>query len=106
MSDPILNESGMTELHLAAYYGDPEWVVACIAGGLDLDARSHNSYTPLHWAVDMGCVGEMDDRVAVVRALVAAGADTTARNARGETPAETAIHSTSQFLIPFLGARP
>ena len=106
MGDRILNDSGMTELHLAAYHGDPEWVAACIRGGLDLEARSNNGYTPLHWAVDMGCVGEPADRVAVVRALVAAGADATAPNARGETPAETARQSTSEYLIPHLEGRP
>lgn len=106
MSDPILNDSGMTELHLAAYNGDPEWVSACIAGGLDLRARSNNGYTPLHWAVDMGCVGATEDRIAVVRALVEAGADVTARSARGETPAETARQSTSEYLLPYLTERP
>lgn len=106
MGDRILNDSGMTELHLAAYHGDPEWVAACIRGGLDLEARSNNGYTPLHWAVDMGCVGDPEDRIAVVRALVAAGADVTAPNARGETPAETARQSTSEYLLPHLEGRP
>jgi ankyrin repeat protein len=96
----------MTELHLAAYHGDPEWVAACIAGGLDLAARSNNSYTPLHWAVDMGCVGQPADRIAVVRALVEAGADITALNSNGETPAMTARQSTSEYLIPHLERRP
>lgn len=105
LGDPILNDSGMTELLLAVYYGDPEWVAACIAGGLDLTARSNNGYTALHWAVDMGCVGRREDRIAVVRALVEAGADVTALNAGGETPAVTARHSTSEYLIPYLKKR-
>ena len=105
MTDPILNDSGMTELHLAAYYGDPEWVAACIAGGLDLGARSNNGYTPLHWAVDMGCVGTEAERIAVVRALVAAGADIHALTYDGEAPAETARQSTSEYLIPYLEER-
>jgi cytohesin len=102
VSDPVLNDSGMTELHLAAYHGDPEWVAACIAGGLELTARSNNGYTPLHWAVDMGCVGPRADRIAVVRALVEAGADVKAKTRSGETPATTARHSTSEYLIPYL----
>jgi ankyrin repeat protein len=104
MSDPVLNDSGMTELLLAAYHGDPEWVAACIAGGLDPCARSKNGYTALHWAVDMGCVGAPEDRLAVVRILVAAGADVEALNGRGETVAETARQATSDYLIPLLSA--
>lgn len=105
MSDPVLNDSGMTELHLAAYHGDPDWVAACIAGGLDLGARSNNGYTPLLWAVDMGSVGLPEDRIAVVRTLVEAGTDIMALNANGETPAMTARQSTSEYLVPHLEGR-
>lgn len=40
MPDPIVHESGMTELHLSAYHGDPEWMRECIANGLDVNART------------------------------------------------------------------
>ena len=103
MADPILNESGMTELHLAAYHGDPQWVSACISGGMDVNAQDKAGYTPLHWAVDMGCVGSSRDRDAVVRALISAGADATVVNGRGESVAETAVRSTSEYLLPLLG---
>ena len=96
----------MTELHLAAYHGEPDWVAGCIAGGLAVNARSSNGYTPLHWAVDMGCVGKPEDRIAVVRALVEAGADVEAVDNGGETPAETAHHSTSEYLLPYFEKRP
>jgi ankyrin repeat protein len=75
MTDPLVNTQGMTELHLPAYEGDPVSVSTCLAGGLDVHVRDKNGYTPFHWAVDMGCPGEPADREAVVRALVAAGAD-------------------------------
>ena len=102
MSDPILNDVGMTELHLAAYHGDPGWVAACITGGFDVNARSVNGFTPLHWAVDMGCVGEPADRVAVVRSLVAAGADAQARDIAGGSVADRAVFCTSEYLLPYL----
>jgi ankyrin repeat protein len=102
MPDPVLNDSGMTELHLAAYHGDPGWVAACIAGGLDVNARAINGFTPLHWAVDMGCVGNPADRAAVVRALVAAGADRTAVDIAGQSVADRAVFCTSEYLLPYL----
>jgi ankyrin repeat protein len=106
VADPVLNESGMTELHLAVYHGDPEWVAACIAGGMDLTARSGNGYTPLHWAVSMGCVGSREEREAVVRALVAAGADPEALDLDGHTVRQVARFATSEYLLPLLGRRP
>jgi ankyrin repeat protein len=105
VTDPVLNDSGMTELHLAAYHGEPDWVANCIAGGLDVHARSNNGYTPLHWAVDMGCVGTREERIAVVVALIEAGADVNAVNVSNETPAQTAVHSTSEYLIPYFVKR-
>jgi ankyrin repeat protein len=100
--DEVLNDSGMTELHLAAYHGELDWVAGCIAGGLDVHARSNNGYTPLHWAVDMGCVGDPAERQAVVRALVAAGADITAVDHDGRSVAEVARDSTAEYLLPCL----
>ena len=88
-----------------AYHGDPVWVAACIAGGLDVNARDDNGYTPLHWAVDMGCVGDPAEREAVGRALVGAGADVAAVNGAGESVADTAVRSTSEYLLPLVGRR-
>ena len=102
MDDEPRNASGLTELHRAAYEGDPEWVAACIAGGMNVNARSNNGWTPLHWAVDMSCVGRKEDRIAVVKALVAAGADLAAVGAGNQTIVETAHLSTTEYLIPYL----
>ena|SRR5579871_652159 len=81
--DPKLNERGMTELHLAAYYGELDWVENCLAGGLNVDVRDHGGYTPLHWAADMGLVN--GDREAIVATLIQAGADVNARDRAGRT---------------------
>jgi cytohesin len=102
VDDEPRNASGLTELHRAAYEGDPEWVAACIAGGMNVNARSNNGWTPLHWAIDMGCVGRTEDRVAVVTALVAAGADLAAVGFENRTLEELARDSNTEYLIPHL----
>ena len=65
-------------------------------------ASEPDGTTPLHWAVDMGCVGRTEDRVAVVQALVAAGADLEAVGFGSRTVEETAYASNTEYLIPFL----
>jgi ankyrin repeat protein len=105
VDDEPRNASGLTELHRAAYEGELDWVVACIAGGMNVDARSHNGWTPLHWAVDMGCVGTREERIAVVRALIDAGADLGAVALDGRTIEDLARDSTSEYLIPHLRRR-
>jgi ankyrin repeat protein len=77
MPDPTVNERGMTELHLAAYHGELDWVTRCLAGGLSVHATDVAGYTPLCWAADMGVAD--GDREAVVEALIAAGSDVNAR---------------------------
>jgi ankyrin repeat protein len=72
-----MNERGMTELHLAAYHGELDWVQNCLRGGLDVHATDQGGYTPLHWAADMGVVD--GDREEIVAALIEAGADVNAR---------------------------
>jgi cytohesin len=102
VDDEPRNASGLTELHRAAYEGDPEWVAACIAGGMNVNARSNNGWTPLHWAVDMGCVGRSEDRVAIVQALVAAGADVDAVGVGGTTIEDAATNANCEYLLPHL----
>jgi ankyrin repeat protein len=79
-----MNEQGMTELHLAAYHGELEWLENCLKGGLSVHAKDKGGWTPLHWAVDMGMVGR--DRVEVVTTLIKSGADIEAKDNEGQTP--------------------
>ena len=75
MNDHILNDSGMTELLLAAYHGELDWVQNCINAGSDVHARCNSGMTPLHWVVDMGIVGECSEREAIVTLLIVSKAD-------------------------------
>ncbi len=81
MNDIALNDDGMTELHLAAYHGELDWVQNCIEGGLDVNARDNDEFTPLHWAADMGMVcPDNNEREEIVRLLIEAEADINARD--------------------------
>ncbi len=102
MSDSTLNKHsmnkhGMTELHLAAYHGELDWVTNCLKGGLDVNARDNGGHTPLWWAADMGRVD--GDREAVVDALIAAGADVHARDSSGESVLEAAVRSGNDLIV-------
>ena len=97
MSDSTLNKHSMTELHLAAYHGDLDWVTNCLKGGLDVNARDNGGHTPLWWAADMGVVD--GDREAVVDALIAAGADVHARDSSGESVLEAAVRSGNDLIV-------
>ena len=59
----------------------PAEVESCLAAGADVNARTIGlDYTPLHWAV------WFNDNLAVITALMAAGADVGARDDDGNTP--------------------
>ena len=83
MPDPIMNEQGLTELHLAAYHGELDWVRNCLTGGLDIHARDNGGYTPLHWVADMGVVD--GQREEIVTTLIQAGADVNAIDSSGRS---------------------
>ena len=100
MSDPIMNESGFTELHLAAYHGELDWVQNCLAGGLQVDARDKGGHTPLWWAADMGVV--VGDREEIVKTLLAAGADVNARSDDGDTILRIAIDAGNMEIVDLL----
>jgi uncharacterized protein len=59
--------------------GDVSQVAKAVAEGSDVNARSEGGYTALHAAAE-------NNRVDVIKALAACGADITARVLTGETP--------------------
>jgi ankyrin repeat protein len=81
--DQIINKSGMTELHLAAYHGELDWVRNCLNGGLDVNAQDNGGYTPLHWVADMGLAN--GEREEITDLLIASGGDVQARLKDGTT---------------------
>jgi uncharacterized protein len=97
MTDPILNDNGMTELHLAAYHGELDWVKNCLQGGLSVHARDRGGYTPLHWAADMGVVD--GDREEIVAVLIRAGADINAIDDSGQSVLTVARRSGNEDIV-------
>jgi uncharacterized protein len=83
MADQVMNEQGLTELHLAAYHGELDWVQNCLRGSLDVHARDKSGYTPLHWVADMGIVGVSSEREEIVTTLMQAEADVNAKDFGG-----------------------
>ncbi len=130
------NRNGEGPLHLAAEFGDAATVGALIAAGAAVGVRGERGMTPLHIAVvDRQFVqillerwssgarpaapqrrsvsatwqAAIEDRVAKVKALIAAGADVEARSGeRGKTPLHLAAGSSDAKTINALikgGAR-
>ncbi len=82
--------SGMSPLHFAAMKEDPVWVELLLAQGVDPNLQDSVGNTPLHSAVDA-----TTPSAATMKALIASGANVTARNKAGKTPAET-LHEVLQ----------
>ena len=97
MPDPALNDSGMTELLIAVWEGDLEWLRRCVKGGCNLKARSSNGYTALHWACDMALAP--GEREAIVEYLISLGADVNARSGNGVSVLDIAESVGAAWLI-------
>ncbi|KAJ0313079.1 hypothetical protein COL5a_003929 [Colletotrichum fioriniae] len=76
LTTPLLRNSSMTPLHLAAHYGQNDVLATMISTGVDLDTRTWPGFTPLFAAVR---AGHLD----TVRLLLAAGAYLRARSMSG-----------------------
>ena len=83
-----LNNNGLAAIHLAAQNGHIDMLAVMIEKGVDVnlmeDAPAEPGTTPLHEACTYG---HWD----AVRLLMAAGADDTMKNSKGETPAHCAV---------------
>ena len=79
--------SGINLLHWAAITDRPAVIPLLVGAGVPLNAVDENGYTPLMYAatIDFG-------DIAVLEALLKAGADRTVRNAEGLTAVEQARH--------------
>ncbi len=95
---PIAGASAAEDLLRAAQRNDAAEALSAIEGGADVNARSPDGTTALHWAVYNG-------NLAVVERLIAAGADVSAANEFGSTPlAEAATVGNSQVIAALLAA--
>jgi ankyrin repeat protein len=84
------------DLLRAAQRNDATVALAAIEDGVDVNARSPDGTTPLHWAVYNGNLG-------LVERLIAAGADVSAANEFGSTPlAEAATIGNAQVIAALL----
>ena len=101
-SDPnVRNAFGESPLHMAAYVGNAEALVALLAGGADIEQRSNrDGRTPLHAAAFSSA--------AAANALLAGGADTEALSNSGNTPLHDALVSKAETVRALLdgGANP
>ena len=79
----------MTELHFAAYCGDPDLLEKGLRAGLDPNAKdTYRGYTPLHWLTEMAAAG--GPRVEMLQRLLDGGADATIRDNANETALDLA----------------
>jgi ankyrin repeat protein len=93
-----VNRTGWTPLHYAATGGHQALVDLLLERHAYIDAESPNRTTPLMLAA-------RQQHEPVVRALVAAGADPTLRNATGLAAADYAQRAQSQALADWLRAK-
>lgn len=108
--DPLAAETvgpaGFLPLHRAAFRGDADSVMLLLETGADAGASSENAarLTPLHSAVaGHGRARADSDHAAVIRALLAGGADPKAEMNGGWTPLAAATRDDALELIGALG---
>ncbi|MFN0245359.1 MAG: ankyrin repeat domain-containing protein [Kofleriaceae bacterium] len=90
-SDPALvDEHGYGLLHAACNGSLVEIVREMLSRGVDIQQRTLDGMTPLHFAVSS--IGIRDDAPATVRLLIEHGADRSAKANDGRTPAELAFN--------------
>ena len=73
--DKVVNNSGLTELHLGAYYQEIDWVRNCVEAGFSINKTDYNNYTALIWAIDMSSTSEIGVAEEIIDYLIDNGAD-------------------------------
>ena len=98
-SPPRPRRTPRTTCSRAAQTNDATVALAAIEDGVDVNAKSPDGTTALHWAVYNG-------NVALVERLIAAGADVAAANEFGSTPlAEAATVGNAAIIEALLEGR-
>ena len=77
-------------MYHAVIYDHKETVELLIAKGADVNARTGNGFTPLHWGSDNKEIAEL---------LIAEGADVNAKDYDSETPLDWVIDSEIADLL-------
>jgi len=85
-----VNEQGRSELHIAAYHQDLDWVKRCVCAGFDVNLRDVSGWTPLVWAIDMACTSEVGVAEDIVDFLIENGAEINIRPTPNESLVEFA----------------
>lgn len=89
-----------TELHMAAYNCDLEWLHERIAAGDTMNLKDSKGFTPLHWCALRGLVGDNQHQVA--KALLEAGANPNEVTASGDSALTWAVETGNLLLVAAL----
>jgi ankyrin repeat protein len=101
---PRAGVRGMDDLQFAAYCGDLFRVKELLAAGADIAAADDFGFTALHWNVRMACAP--GDRLAIIEALLDAGADANHRDRDGRSVVESAEEATApESMLALLRSR-
>jgi ankyrin repeat protein len=83
------------ELFKSIEAGNLEKVKSLLASGADVNIRSVNGFTPLHWSAVYG-------RTDIVGELLSSGADVNAKDSDGKTPLHLAIKHGYTSIVQLL----
>lgn len=93
-------EDGWTVLHCAACWANYEIVGILLSHGVDVNARSKGSLTPLHLAINSS-EDQEKQKITVKYLLEAPGIDMGAKTNAGDTPLQLA-HRTNREIFDLL----
>lgn len=89
-----------TELNIAAYNCNLEYLKERIAAGDDVNLKDNQGFAPLHWCAFRGMVG--DNQHEIAKTLIDNGANPNAITDEGMSVLEWAIKAGNQLLIEVL----